>query len=59
MTTLTSPAGTLTIDTFPTPGEGCLGYLVTDEATRTALAIDPRLDSWIGSSRRSRPAMPA
>jgi glyoxylase-like metal-dependent hydrolase (beta-lactamase superfamily II)/rhodanese-related sulfurtransferase len=44
MTTLTSPAGTLTIDTFPTPGEGCLGYLVVDDATRTALAIDARLD---------------
>jgi glyoxylase-like metal-dependent hydrolase (beta-lactamase superfamily II) len=44
MATLTHPAGTLTIDTFPTPGDGCLGYLVVDEASRTALAIDPRLD---------------
>jgi glyoxylase-like metal-dependent hydrolase (beta-lactamase superfamily II)/rhodanese-related sulfurtransferase len=42
-----STLGTLaapTIDTFPTPGDGCLGYLVVDEASRTALAIDPRLD---------------
>lgn len=44
MTTLTSPAGVLTIDTFRAPGDGCLGYLVVDEASRTALAIDPRLD---------------
>ena len=44
MTTLTSSAGVLTIETFPTPGDGCLGYLVLDEATRTAMAIDPRLD---------------
>jgi len=44
MTTLTSPAGVLTIDTFPAPGDGCLGYLAVDEASRTALAIDPRLD---------------
>ncbi len=44
MPTLTSPAGVLTVDTFPTPGDGCLGYLVVDEASRTALAIDPRLD---------------
>jgi len=44
MTTLTSPTDVLTIDTFPAPGEGCLGYLIVDEASRTALAIDPRLD---------------
>ena len=44
MATLTSPAGVLTVDTFPTPGDGCLGYLVVDEASRSALAIDPRLD---------------
>jgi glyoxylase-like metal-dependent hydrolase (beta-lactamase superfamily II)/rhodanese-related sulfurtransferase len=43
MATLISPS-TLTIDTFRAPGEGCLGYLVVDEASRTALAIDPRLD---------------
>ena len=44
MATLTSPAETLIVDTFPAPGDGCLGYLVVDEASRTALAIDPRLD---------------
>jgi glyoxylase-like metal-dependent hydrolase (beta-lactamase superfamily II)/rhodanese-related sulfurtransferase len=44
MAMLTSPAGVLTVDTFPTPGDGCLGYLVVDEASRSALAIDPRLD---------------
>jgi glyoxylase-like metal-dependent hydrolase (beta-lactamase superfamily II)/rhodanese-related sulfurtransferase len=44
MSTLTSPAAALTIDTFRDPGDGCLGYLVVDEASRTALAIDPRLD---------------
>jgi glyoxylase-like metal-dependent hydrolase (beta-lactamase superfamily II) len=44
MTTLASPAAMLTIDTFRAPGDGCLGYLVVDEASRTALAIDPRLD---------------
>src|SRR5215470_1855818 len=44
MTTLTSSPGLLAIETFSTPGDGCLGYLVVDEASRTALAIDPRLD---------------
>lgn len=44
MATLTSPAEVLTVDTFPAPGDGCLGYLAVDEASRTALAIDPRLD---------------
>jgi len=43
-TALTSPAGVLTVDAFPAPGDGCLGYLLVDEASRTALAIDPRLD---------------
>ena len=43
MTTLTSPAAAFTVDTFRAQ-EGCLAYLVVDEATRTALAIDPRLD---------------
>ena len=43
MATLTRPA-TLSIETFRAPGEGCLGYLVVDEPSRTALAIDPRLD---------------
>jgi glyoxylase-like metal-dependent hydrolase (beta-lactamase superfamily II)/rhodanese-related sulfurtransferase len=44
MTTLTSSAEVLAIDTFPAPRDGCLGYLVVDETSHTALAIDPRLD---------------
>jgi len=45
MSTLTSPAVALTtIDTFRAPDDGCLAYLVVDEVSRTALAIDPRLD---------------
>ena len=44
MTTLARPAAALTIETFRAPDEGCLGYLVVDEASRIALAIDPRLD---------------
>ncbi len=43
MTTITSPTAALTIETFSTPAEG-LGYLVVDEASHAALAIDPRLD---------------
>lgn len=43
-TTIASPADVLTIETFSAPGDGCLAYLVVDEASRTALAIDPRLD---------------
>ena len=42
--TLTSSPETLIVETFPGPGDGCLGYLVVDEVSRTALAIDPRLD---------------
>jgi glyoxylase-like metal-dependent hydrolase (beta-lactamase superfamily II) len=42
MTTLDA-AATLTVDTFQA-NDGCLGYLVVDEASRTALAVDPRLD---------------
>ena len=41
--TTASPA-TLTVETFRAPDDGCLAYLVADEASRTALAIDPRLD---------------
>ncbi len=44
MTTLTSPVEALAIDTVSAPGDGCLGYLVVDETSRSALAIDPRLD---------------
>jgi glyoxylase-like metal-dependent hydrolase (beta-lactamase superfamily II) len=35
---------TLTVETFRAEQDGCLGYLVVDEGSRTALAIDPRLD---------------
>jgi len=44
MTPITTPAMTLTVETFRAPDDGCLAYLVVDEASRTALAIDPRLD---------------
>jgi glyoxylase-like metal-dependent hydrolase (beta-lactamase superfamily II) len=43
MTTLTRPAAALTVESFHAE-EGCLGYLVVDDASHTALAIDPRLD---------------
>lgn len=39
-----APSRTLTVETFRADREGCLGYLVVDEGSRTALAIDPRLD---------------
>jgi glyoxylase-like metal-dependent hydrolase (beta-lactamase superfamily II) len=41
---MTTLSATLAIETFRAEGDGCLGYLVVDEASRTALAIDPRLD---------------
>jgi glyoxylase-like metal-dependent hydrolase (beta-lactamase superfamily II) len=44
MSTLASPAVALTVETFRAQNDGCLGYLVVDEASRAALAIDPRLD---------------
>ena len=44
MTTSTSAGTALTIETFRAPDEGCLAYLVVDEAARAALAIDPRID---------------
>jgi glyoxylase-like metal-dependent hydrolase (beta-lactamase superfamily II) len=44
MTTLAPAASTLTVDTFSAGPDGCLGYLVVDERSRTAMAIDPRLD---------------
>jgi glyoxylase-like metal-dependent hydrolase (beta-lactamase superfamily II) len=44
MTTLAGLATTLSVETFRAPGDGCLGYLVADEGSRSALAIDPRLD---------------
>ena len=45
MDTLTSSrAIALTIETFRAASDGCLAYLVVDEASHTALAIDPRVD---------------
>jgi glyoxylase-like metal-dependent hydrolase (beta-lactamase superfamily II) len=44
MATLTTPAAGLSVEAFRAQGEGCLGYLVVDEVTRTGLVIDPRLD---------------
>ncbi len=44
MSTLTGPAMALTVDTFRAPDDGFLAYLVVDEVSRTALAIDPCLD---------------
>ena len=43
MTTLATDTG-LSVETFRAQGEGCLGYLVVDEVSHTALAIDPRID---------------
>ena len=40
----TTATDTLALDTFRAERDGCLAYLVVDEASRTALAIDPRLD---------------
>ena len=44
MSALISPAVALTVETFRAQNDGCLAYLVVDEASHTALAIDPRLD---------------
>jgi glyoxylase-like metal-dependent hydrolase (beta-lactamase superfamily II) len=44
MATLIGSPAVLGIETFRVPGDGCLGYLVVDETSRTALAVDPRLD---------------
>lgn len=44
MPMLAGPAVALTVETFRAQNDGCLAYLVVDEAGRTALAIDPRLD---------------
>src|SRR4029434_6794426 len=41
---MTTLSATLAIETFRAEGDGCLGYLVVDEASCTAVAIDPRLD---------------
>jgi glyoxylase-like metal-dependent hydrolase (beta-lactamase superfamily II) len=44
METLTASTDALSVDTFRADPDGCLGYLVVDEGSRTAMAIDPRLD---------------
>ncbi len=44
MTTLINPGATLTLETFRAQPDGCLAYLVVDDGSRTALAIDPRVD---------------
>ena len=44
MTTTIRDTTLLALDTFRADRDGCLAYLVVDEASRTALAIDPRLD---------------
>ena len=44
MTTTTTDAQLLTLDTVRAERDGCLAYLVVDEASRAGLVIDPRLD---------------
>src|SRR4029453_15846772 len=44
MTSILLTPSVLTIETFRAEGEGCLGYLVVDEPSGAALAIDPGLD---------------
>ena len=44
MTSMVLTPSMLTVETFRASGDGCLSYLVVDEASRAALAIDPRLD---------------
>jgi sulfur dioxygenase len=44
MSMLAGPTVALTVETFRAQNDGCLAYLVVDEASRTALVIDPRLD---------------
>ena len=34
----------LAVETYRAQGDGCLAYLIVDEASGTALALDPRLD---------------
>jgi glyoxylase-like metal-dependent hydrolase (beta-lactamase superfamily II) len=50
MTSILLSPTALMIETLRAPGDGCLGYLVVDERTRIALAIDPRLDQ-VGAIR--------
>src|SRR5262245_42602043 len=42
--TSTSRAVGITVQTFRIPDDGCLGYLVVDTASGTAMEIDTRLD---------------
>ncbi len=44
MMTTATDTRCLVLDTFRAERDGCLAYLVVDEASRSALAIDPRLD---------------
>lgn len=44
MTTIGSVDATAGVETFRAQDGGCLGYLVVDEASHTAWAVDPRLD---------------
>jgi sulfur dioxygenase len=44
MTITASDARALALETFRAERDGCLAYLVVDEASRSALVIDPRLD---------------
>jgi glyoxylase-like metal-dependent hydrolase (beta-lactamase superfamily II) len=44
MAIATVPTTGVSVETFRAQGDGCLGYLVVDEGSRTGLAIDPRLD---------------
>jgi glyoxylase-like metal-dependent hydrolase (beta-lactamase superfamily II) len=44
MTMIAADTRSPALDTFRAERDGCLAYLVVDEASRTALAIDPRLD---------------
>ena len=44
MTMTTTDAQLLTLETFRAERDGCLAYLVVDEASRAGLVIDPRLD---------------
>src|SRR4030095_10963639 len=43
MSTATATAAAITVQTFRSP-EGCVAYLIADEATGSALVLDPRLD---------------
>ncbi len=44
MTTATAVTTGISLETFRAAADGCLGYLLVDEPSRTGLAIDPRLD---------------